>query len=168
METEVLFHETQQFRDAGMWLAIAAIAVIAIGVPLLVGARRGAMTRLPFMIPVVVATIVLAGVGVLLWTARLETRVAPSGIDVQFSPFHRSPRHIAWSDVREVRTATIRPIRDWGGWGIRRSGHGTAYLVGGNRCLEIVRANGTTLCIGTQQPEKLESAVSLARSRTTQ
>lgn len=167
MQTEILFQETQHFRGAGLWLGFVAVAVIAIGLPLVLALRRGALNRPMLFLPAAIATIVLLLVGGLLVTARLETRVTPSGIDVQFVPFHRAPQHIGWSDVRDVRAVTVRPIHDYGGWGIRkRDGH-TAYLVGGNQCVEIVRGGGTTLCIGTQQPAKLESALLSALARGT-
>jgi hypothetical protein len=57
---------------------------------------------------------------------------------------------------------TYRPIRDYGGWGIRYGRGGKAYNVSGNRGVMLELSDGQKLLIGSQRPEELANAINLA------
>ncbi len=48
------------------------------------------------------------------------------------------------------------PITEYGGWGIRWSPHrGWAYNVGGSKGVQLGRANGKRILIGSQRADEL-------------
>jgi hypothetical protein len=57
---------------------------------------------------------------------------------------------------------TYRPIRDYGGWGIRYGRNGKAYNVSGNRGVMLEFSHGQKLLIGSQKPGDLANAIGLA------
>jgi hypothetical protein len=94
----------------------------------------------------------------------LRVEVNGATLSYRFFPFHRKPRSVELRDVRAARAVTYRPIRDYGGWGIRIGAKGWAYNVSGDRGVELEMANGTLLLIGSQRPEELAAAIESGRS----
>jgi len=142
MSTSVRFRETQRFRQPWLWALLGVVFVVTV--------------------PTVVGAIVVAAVGALLYVARLTVEVRDDALLVQFYPLHRSPRRFAPSSVTDVEAVTYRPLREYGGWGIRWGMGGKAYSVSGNRGVRLTRAGGRTLLLGSQRPEELERALEAA------
>ena len=74
---------------------------------------------------------ILLGI-LLLWLyfgGKLVTEVRPDGLFVRFFPLHRRTQHIRTDEIESCEVMTYRPIRDFGGWGIRRGPKGRAYNV---------------------------------------
>ena len=91
--------------------------------------------------------------------ARLMTEVRPDGVFVRFSPFHRRPKHFAPEKIVRAEAVTYRPIRDYGGWGVRFGPKGRAYNTHGDRGVRLEFTDGRPLLIGSQQPETLANAI---------
>ena len=68
-------------------------------------------------------------------------------------------REIPLADITHFEARTYRPIREYGGWGVRRGAGGMAYNVSGNRGVEFRLADGKSLLIGSQRPEELALAL---------
>ncbi|MHC4187375.1 MAG: hypothetical protein ACYSRQ_04200 [Planctomycetota bacterium] len=70
-------------------------------------------------------------------------------------------------DLKECYIRTYRPIKEYGGWGIRYGfgESGKAYNVKGNQGLQLVFENGKRLLIGTQKPKRLLEAVNSINQR---
>jgi hypothetical protein len=68
-------------------------------------------------------------------------------------------KHIPFSEIRKAEAVTYRPIRDYGGWGIRSGPEGWAYNVRGNRGVRIEYQDGNKFLIGSQKAEELEQAI---------
>jgi hypothetical protein len=64
-------------------------------------------------------------------------------------------RRVSLSDILLAETLTFDPERDYGGYGIRSTRQGTAYLAIGNRGVRLKLVNGATLIVGSQRPEEL-------------
>ncbi len=108
--------------------------------------------------------IVLGLLLIFLWLrCRLETEVRPSGLYVRYFPFHWTFRKIALEGVRSCGARTYRPIREYGGWGIRAGAHKKAYNVSGNRGVELEYENGRILLIGSKKAEQLATAIQSIR-----
>jgi hypothetical protein len=58
-----------------------------------------------------------------------------------------------------------RPIREYGGWGIRIGMAKKAYNVSGNRGVELEFEGGRKLLIGSSKPDQLASAIESIRRR---
>ncbi len=64
-------------------------------------------------------------------------------------------RRVPLGDIRSVETVTFDPEHDYGGYGLRSSRQGTAYIASGNRGVRLKLANGAMLVVGSQRPEEL-------------
>lgn len=93
----------------------------------------------------------------LFYRLRLVTEVGKDAIPLRFWPLAR--RQIDFAIIRSCRPVTYRPIRDFGGWGIRDGKKGKAYSVGGNKGAEHVVAEGKPLLIGSQHPGALAATI---------
>ena len=95
---------------------------------------------------------------------KLVTEVQESLLFVQHYPLSRL-RGIAYSSISECYARTYRPIREYGGWGVRFgfSGRGGAYNVSGNRGVQLVFTHEKPLLIGSQRADELAQAIMAAR-----
>lgn len=93
--------------------------------------------------------------------AGLRTRVTTDGLAVQMIGLRS--RRIAWSDIEAIDEVRVRPLRDFGGWGIRYGGRprGWMYNVRGQEAVRVRLRTGKTLYVGSQDAEAL---VALART----
>ena len=90
---------------------------------------------------------------------RMKTTVTPEGVTVSYG--FLSTR-VALPDIARAQAVVYRPLRDYGGWGIRGFGNRRAWNVRGDRGVLLVRRDGSTLLIGSQRPRELLSALARA------
>jgi hypothetical protein len=64
--------------------------------------------------------------------------------------------------LKSHEAITYSPLRDYGGWGIRRGAKGKAYNVSGNHGVRLELSDGKRILIGSQRPEELSEAVAAA------
>lgn len=89
---------------------------------------------------------------------RMTTEFREEGILIRFPPFSR--RLIPLSSIKSFAVREYRPLKEYGGWGIRRSSkYGTAYNVSGNRGVQLELTEGHKVLIGSQEPEQLADAL---------
>ena len=89
----------------------------------------------------------------------LNTRVSKQGLSLRFIPFHRHERTYLFENILCVEAVQYRPIRDYGGWGIRIGRNGRAYNVSGNMGVMINLKDGKTFLIGSQKSEILAQII---------
>jgi hypothetical protein len=70
------------------------------------------------------------------------------------------------ADVERAEAVVYRPVRDYGGWGIRGFGRRRALNARGNLGVLIVRRDGSTLLVGSQRPRELLQALARAGAAT--
>lgn len=85
----------------------------------------------------------------------LKTEYNKEGIIIKFFPFLFKTRVIKWQEVAKAYIREYSPLREFGGWGIRRSKKGKAYTVQGKLGLQLELRDGKKLLIGTQRPEDI-------------
>ncbi len=111
------------------------------------------------------ALFIVGGVALLIISLKLVTKVDSSYLHVRFFPFVR--REIPLDHITHWEARTYSPIREYGGWGIRtgpfRRGGG-ALNARGNRGVQLRFADGKDLLVGSQRPEELAAAITLAKS----
>jgi len=93
------------------------------------------------------------------FAGRLVTEVRPDGLYIRFVPFHFRPNHIPLEGVTACEARTYRPIREYGGWGIRRGVGRKAYNVSGNQGVELRFEDGSKLLIGSNKSSQLAAAL---------
>ncbi len=159
-EGKALFTEEQRFRQKWIWLLlglVAAISWVMFIQQIMFGSPTG---NHPAPDLFVWLTLVLFGVGLpwLLYSLKLVTRLEPSQLVIRFRPL--LTRKILLRDIASCEERTYRPLREYGGWGIRYSArHGRAYNVSGNRGVQLELIDGKKILIGSQRAEELAELI---------
>ena len=159
--TSPIYREVQQFRQVWIWVIVSALSGLV-----WYAAVRQLLLHRPFggipmlIIPLVIFWFIFGiGLPALFFFGRLVTEVRDDGIYICFFPFHWTFRKIAFTEVKQYEVRTYRPIREYGGWGIRYGCKGKAYNVSGDRGVQIELLNGKRLLLGSQRPEELWRAI---------
>jgi len=92
-----------------------------------------------------------------LLTLHQTTLVQPDAVVVRFGFLYQT--RIPVADIRQAEGLVYRPIREYGGWGIRGLGRRRALNTRGNKGVLLTRNDGSTLLIGSQKPRELLSAL---------
>jgi hypothetical protein len=171
-KAQALFSEVQMFRHHWAWAPIligcVAVAVGALGFTSISGVSErnpddgwGAFFAFAALI---LGLIAFVGTGALLVFARLTTEVREGELTVQFFPFHLSPIRFQPRDLADFEPVTYRPLRDYGGWGLRWGQAGKAYTVKGTRGVMLHLLDGKKLLIGSQHPDQLAAALNTIKN----
>jgi len=91
-------------------------------------------------------------------TVRLVTEVREGELAVAMRGLWRA-RRIPLGEIKSAKTVSYDPERDYGGYGIRTTRSGTAYIAGGNGGVRLELAKGGMVLIGSERPEELLSAI---------
>ena len=91
-------------------------------------------------------------------TVRLVTDVASRELSVGLRWVWRA-RRIALSDIRAAKVVSFQPIRDFGGYGIRWTRKGKAYIAAGTRGVRLELNDSRVVIIGSAHPEELLQAL---------
>ena len=160
------FKEVQGLRQWWLWvllLATTAGTVGLFGYGIYVQGIEGRpwgdnpMSDTALIITGVVTSLLVVGINAVILTARLITEVRSDGIYVRFFPIGWFA--IPYTSIASYQPKTYRPVRDYGGWGIRWGREGKAYIAGGNEGLHFLLNDGKKILIGSQRLQELEAAV---------
>jgi len=143
MNREQTYREVQRFRQRWLWALLGGVALLM----LVLG-------------PVSWFGLVIVGaVAAFLSSLRLETEVRTDGIYLKMWPLHRSFRRISWSEIDRYEQRQYKPLREFGGWGIRWVPGKIAYSVHGNQGVWIERTNNRSVLVGSQHVEDFANAI---------
>ena len=169
------FHEEQQFRQPWIWFALV-IATVCISVMFIDGLYTQLVLHRPWgdrpvsdtglIISAAVSFLITAGIALLFYKLKLITIVDANGISIRFFPL--TSKHISFENIASCEARTYRPIREFGGWGIRFSRKGMAYNVSGNQGVQLELKQGKPVLIGSQLPQQLADAINRHVSRRLQ
>lgn len=93
-----------------------------------------------------------------LWSVVLVTEVRTDDILMGFRRLWPE-RLLPYDQIVKVEAIHYRPIRDYGGWGVRGVMPVRAFNVSGNRGVLITFVEGKTLMIGSQRADQLALAI---------
>jgi hypothetical protein len=168
------FHEEQQFRQPWVWLPLLIITlglgwmfVYGLYLQLYLGQPWGdrPMSDSGLVITATLSLALMGGTVWLFYVLKLITRVDAEGVHVRFFPLTR--KRIPFDNITSCQARTYRPVREYGGWGIRFSRKGMAYNVHGNAGVQLTFKQGKPLLIGSQKPDQLAAAINAYLSRPT-
>ena len=110
---------------------------------------------------------VAVGIPMLLLGSYLEIKVFQDGIYFRYIPFIRKFRRINFAAIQSFVIRKYKPIREFGGWGIRFGfkEKSIMYNVSGNMGIELVLKDGKKIILGTQRPEELQAALTKASAK---
>ena len=158
--TEIDFQEQQRISMWWVWLAVLVPAVVmaSIFVEQILHGRPHGEHPGPDWLVWVLALFLCVGVPALLLILRLTVTVADGGIHIRYYPFVN--RTIPFSDIHSFRARRYRPVREFGGWGIRTGlGKKSAYNAKGNLGVELYLRDLRSVMIGSQRHEELATAL---------
>ena len=89
---------------------------------------------------------------------RLVTELHPSELLVSMRGLWRT-RRIQISDIKSVEVVRFNPVRDYGGYGVRRTRQGTAYIAGGNEGVRLELTAGAPVVLGSERSKELAEAI---------
>jgi len=114
------------------------------------GASASGGARLAFLL--------LGGMGfpILFYTfvGSLQTRVFSDAVEMSWGLAGVIRKRILLEEIREARSVTYSPLREFGGWGLRAGGKKkTAWNIRGNRAVLLILEDGTRFYLGSDRPE---------------
>lgn len=142
------YYESQSFITK--WMVLLLVALIGFEIYSIYN-RYLASNTLVFGVAFWILFVVVVGFIFM----RLKVRVDNEGILINFLPFAFNKRW-KWDDIDHVYVEEYS-LMDYGGWGYRLSGKGTAYTTKGKFGLQIVLKNKKRILIGTQHPDEVKS-----------
>jgi len=158
---DVLFSENQQFRL--LWVKIT-IGIAAIGTisPIVYQLFTGRLRHIPHsaFVNSIIPVVIIVALILLFSFLELRVRVVPTAVLYRFHPFQRKWHQIDAEYIVSCEHITFRPLRDYGGWGIRySSSKGSAYTVSGNKGVLITKKSGKKILLGSRQGDALEQSI---------
>lgn len=109
------------------------------------------------VLPMVIGLLVMIIVAVVYFLLNLTVSVDPDKLRIRFRPF--TGEEIAYSEIESAEAVTYRPLRDYGGWGIRYGRGGRALNVSGDKGVQLVMKGGERLLLGSLRPMELAAAI---------
>jgi hypothetical protein len=154
--TKILFEEKQSFRQVWIWALL-----LTINGTLLYGMYQQMVLKIPFgnnpmsNSGYIVTIILILLFNLFFFFLQLRTRIDEEGIHIRFFPLHIKYKSYLWSTISKAYIREYKPIREYGGWGLRLG----AYNVSGNKGLQLEFKNGDKLLIGTNKPDELNAVI---------
>ncbi|PZP48767.1 MAG: hypothetical protein DI598_09420, partial [Pseudopedobacter saltans] len=159
---EVLFSETQRFKQWWLWLLLLGLnGLFLFGVFKQVILKQQFGDKPMGDAGLIIITSVMILFTLLVLSFNLETRIQKEGIYVRFFPFQFKFKFYAWNTLSKFYVRKYSPIGEYGGWGLRLGmfGKGAAYNVSGNKGLQLEFVNRDKLLIGTNKPDELRNVL---------
>jgi hypothetical protein len=146
-------YEHTQYGYTGILTTIFVVAAAAMASPS--ASEESQWTVLLFI------AFMVGLVAITFWFSRLVVTVADGEVTATFGI--RKPHRVTQlSNVRTVSQARNTWIQ---GWGVRKISNGWMYNVWGLDAVELELVSGDIFRIGTDEPEKLHTAISLSLHR---
>lgn len=101
-----------------------------------------------FLIPVGLHAGIFGSLWVVMWRSTLHIDISTDGVQIRFTPFHRTPRTFAWGDVERIIVRKVSPFGEFGGWGIRWNfSKVTGYVWNGKTGIDLRLRDGRRIVI---------------------
>lgn len=117
-------------------------------------------TDLPFGTrALIVAGVVGFAVAVGFLLAGLTVHVQEDRIFMHLGKVALVRRRVPYSEIVSLESVQYRPIREFGGWGVRGWGARKAWSARGNRAVALTLEGERLLLIGSDHPRRLEERI---------
>jgi len=168
--SQVLYKETQTFRQKALWIMLLIIcggSISLFGVALfkqvITNTQFGEKPMSDFSL--LIGFLLVIGFALFLcwffYSIKLETEINEHSLKYRFWPFIRDFKEVSINSIYSMNVEKYKPIREYGGWGYRFSmkGRGLCLNVSKNIGLRIIMKDGYELLIGTQKEEELRQVI---------
>jgi hypothetical protein len=160
-KTDPFFKEVQRVRQIWIWIFVILLAGLFwyfFVMQVIMGIQFGSRPA-PNVIFVIFWLLFGIGFPLLFISAKLITEVRNDGVYIKYFPIHWTFRKMAFKDLKRYEARTYKPIREYGGWGIRIGRKGMAYNMSGNKGVQLELFNNKRLLIGSRRHEELFQAI---------
>ena len=167
---EIIYKEEQWFRNT-FALVVATFVWVFMNLLFAYGFYLQIILKIPFGDkPMPDFGLILVGLFVFVITSalfylfiksKLEIIVALDGLYYRYIPFFSKFRKIEILQINFAESRLYRPLRDFGGWGIRYNMRTktSCYNVRGNMGVYLELNNGKKVLLGSQKPHELVNAI---------
>lgn len=161
----ITYQEEQRFRQPWVWVLVLGIAAIQWWSwiqQILLGQPFGSNPGPDWMVWLIW---LLFGIGLPLFFVylRLVTEVRADGVWLRYVPLTK--RMIPFEEIERCEAVEYKPLREYGGWGVRGLGSNRAYNVSGKEGVRLHLRNGDVVVIGSQRSQDLALAIDLGMNK---
>lgn len=86
-------------------------------------------------------------------TMTMRTRVDGKGVHIR--TLYVARRTLPFTDIESAEAVDYRPLRDYGGWGLRLGPAGKAYNMKGDRGVQLKLKDGGGVLVGSGRSDEL-------------
>jgi hypothetical protein len=91
---------------------------------------------------------------------KLITKINKESISVTYYSFRKKQLKIELKEILSYRIRTYNPYREYWGYGVKENSlRGKAYIIKGNKGLQLQLKSGKRILIGTQKKQAIEYAM---------
>lgn len=156
--TQVLFQETQRFRQIWIWALILGISGVSLSSLFFLEDKPPLnFGDLAFPIGMILL------LNLLFLSFTLTTRVEGDSLSYRFFPFTRW-RTFRFEEIETMELVEYNGLWEYGGWGIKWNGDSWSYTTGGKWGI-MVKTRNKKFLLGTQKPEQVRQVLELFQSR---
>ena len=156
--TQVIFQETQRFRQIWIWALILGISGVSLSSFFFLE-DKPPLNFGDFAFPI--GMILLLNILFLSFT--LTTRIEGDSLSYRFFPFTRW-RTFRFEEIETLELVEYNGLWEYGGWGIKWNGDSWSYTTGGKWGI-IVKTTDKKFLLGTQQPEQIRQVIAEFKAR---
>lgn len=154
-------HERGTYRErtwapAWVWILVWGVCMAA-AVATIQGAGREPLSTT--VTALTLGAVLLFPLLMTLCFLRFDVEVRADHLFIAFGPLHLVRKRIRYGDMESVEAVTYRPIREFGGWGIRPTGGRTAWTIRGNQAVRVVLRSGKQVYVGSRFPRRLAGRI---------
>jgi hypothetical protein len=153
----------REFTGWATWVYVLVWgATVGAVLPAMLDGDGGAWLA-PDRLGLLMLMVAMAGAIQLLFGGLLVT-VHRDGVKVGLGRGRIFRTFIPFSDVVATEVVTYKPLREFGGWGLRGSRQKRAWTARGDRAVVLQTRDERRIYIGSDNPEKLEARIRTAMS----
>jgi hypothetical protein len=89
----------------------------------------------------------------------LTVKVRETGLLLHLGSVPVIRKAVPYSTVVSLESVAYRPIREFGGWGVRGSGNRRAWTARGDRAVKLELTDHRELLVGSDHPQRLEERI---------
>jgi hypothetical protein len=155
---DLAYHEVQQFRQIWIVLIVgflAALAWYSFAVQIILGEPFGTNPASDIVVLIILG---IFGIAFPLWffVMKLEIQVTGTALRFRMYALHLSWKEVPFEHIASVMAVVYKPLREYGGWGIRFGRKGMAYNISGDRGVQVTLKSGKSFLLGSLRAEELE------------
>jgi hypothetical protein len=150
--TQLVFQETQRFRQIWIWAVLLGVTGITLG-SLFFLKRESPLSFTDFAFPLGMLLLVNG----LFYSFTLSTRITRDRLSFRFFPFIQW-RSYHFEEVESLELVAYNGLWDYGGWGIKWNGDTWSYTTGGKWGL-LLKTRDKKILLGTQNPDEIKQAL---------